>query len=463
MANGDYKIIWKEAMSRIREDLGEQEFAMWFNLEYLDASENELTIGVPSTFYLDQVRQRYQPYIEGKIRELIGKNLSITFIVQARPVEEGAALSSAAEKQAAIPAAKPAQNPAAEPKQRHFQLRDDYTFDTYIIGDNNHFAANAAQAVALNPGTTSYNPLLIYGGVGLGKTHLMQAIGNEIHKNTDSKILFISAETFTNEFVQALKVKNTAAFKNRYRYVDVLLIDDLHFLQKKIETQEELFHTFNALYDANKQIVFTCDRPATELKDFSDRLQSRVGRGLNVDLQPPKYETRFAILKKKLEAHKITIPDEVIELISRNVSTNIRDLESAMNKLVAYANIIKKPVTLEIAQEQLRDVFASPKQSNLSIEIIQREVADHYLLSLNDLKGKKRNQSIVFPRQLAMYITRVLTEYSTIEIGQSFGGRDHTTVLHSCDKIEGMIRADPKVDSEIQNIIRTIKTHGVKN
>jgi chromosomal replication initiator protein len=210
-------------------------------------------------------------------------------------------------------------------------------------------------------------------------------------------------------------------------------------------------------------MVFTCDRPVSELKNFSDRLRTRVGRGLNVDLQLPKYETRVAILNKKLETYNITIPDEVIELISRNISTNIRDLESAMNKLVAYAKLIKKPVTLEIAQEQLREVFASPKQSNLSIEIIQREVADHYLLSLTDLKRKKRTQSIVFPRQLAMYITRVLTEYSTIEIGQSFGGRDHSTVLHACDRIEGMIRADPKVDSEIQNIIRSIKTHGVKS
>jgi chromosomal replication initiator protein len=462
MANGDYTVIWKETMSQIREELEEQEFAMWFNLEYLDASEDELTIGVPSIFYLDQVRQRYQLYIAGKIRDLIGKNVTINFIVQARPKEEGPIQNSGAEKRAAISTAKPV--PGTETKKRHSQLRDDYTFDTYIIGDNNHFAANAAQAVALNPGTTSYNPLLIYGGVGLGKTHLMQAIGNQIHMGSESKIIYITAETFTNEFLQALlKEKNTAAFKNRYRYVDVLLIDDIHFLEKKPQIQEELFYTFNALYDANKQMVFTCDRPVSELKDFSDRLQSRVGRGLNVDLQPPKYETRIAILKKKIETHNIHIPDEVIELISRNVSTNIRDLESAMNKLVAYTDIIKKPVTLEIAQEQLRDVFASPKQSNLSIEIIQREVADHYRLSLNDLKGKKRTQSIVFPRQLAMYIARKLTDYSTIEVGQSFGGRDHATVIHSCDKIEGMIRADPTVDSEIQNIMRAIKTHGVKN
>jgi chromosomal replication initiator protein len=462
MVSGDYNIIWKETMNQIQEELGEQEFTMWFNLEYLDASENELTIGVPSTFYQDQVRQRYQFYIENKIRELIGKNLTINFIVNARSMEKASMLPAESETPSSGTITKSVPGTNKESKKNHSQLREDYTFDTYVIGDNNHFAANAALAIALNPGTTAYNPLLIYGGVGLGKTHLMQAIGNEIHKGSENKIVYITAETFTNEFIQALRENNTPAFKKKYRFVDIFLIDDIHFLQNKKETQEELFNTFNSLYDANKQMVFTCDRPVSELKDFNDRLQSRVGRGLNVDLQIPKYETRFAILKKKIEPYNIHIPDEVIELISRNISTNIRDLESAVNKLVAYTDIIKKPVTLEIAQEQLRDNFISPKQFNLSIEIIQREVADYYQLSMSDLKGKKRTQSIVFPRQLAMYIARKLTDYSTIEIGQSFGGRDHATVIHSCDKIEGIIRADPKVDSKIQNIMNIIKTNGVK-
>jgi chromosomal replication initiator protein len=243
--------------------------------------------------------------------------------------------------------------------------------------------------------------------------------------------------------------------------VDALLIDDIHNLERGDRTQEELFYTFDALYNAKKQMVFTCDRPISELKNMTSRLKSRFEWGLSVDLKPPNYETRFAILKKKLETKKVTIPDEVINLVSKNVTSSVRDLEGALNKLTAYVEYVK-PVTLEIAQELLRDVFAAPKQSNLSIDIIQREVADHYQLSPNDLKGKKRNQSIVFPRQLAMYITRKLTEYSTIEIGQSFGGRDHTTVLHSCDRIESIIQSDPKIDSEIQNIIRDIKTHGVK-
>jgi chromosomal replication initiator protein len=244
--------------------------------------------------------------------------------------------------------------------------------------------------------------------------------------------------------------------------VDTLLIDDIHNLERGDRTQEELFYTFDALYNAKKQMVFTCDRPISELKNMTARLKSRFEWGLSVDLKPPNYETRFAILKKKLETKKVTISDDVIDLVSKKVSTNVRDLEGALNKLTAYVEYVK-PVTLEIAQELLRDVFASPKQSNLSIDIIQREVAEYYHLSPNDLKNKKRNKSIVLPRQLAMYISRKLTELSTMEIGQSFGGRDHTTVLHSCDRIEGLMRSDPKFDSEVQNLIRDIKTYGVKN
>jgi chromosomal replication initiator protein len=466
MANSDYDIIWKETMNQIQEELGEDEFAMWFNLEYLDASENELTIGVPSTFYQDQVRQRYQLYIEGKIQDLIGKNITINFVVNVRPKDENAIRpanpGATGEKPAAALKPAPAA-PVREHKKQHAELRDDYTFETYVVGDDNNFAFNAASAVARNPGTSNnYNPLLIYGGVGLGKTHLMQAIGHHIYNNFDSKVLYITAEGFMNEFLKLLGENKMAAFKNKYRYVDALLIDDIHNLERGDRTQEELFYTFDALYNAKKQMVFTCDRPIAELKNMTARLKSRFEWGLSVDLKPPNYETRFAIFKKKLETKKVAIPDEVIDLVSKNVTTNVRDLEGALNKLTAYAEYVK-PVTLEIAQELLRDVFAAPKQSNLSIDIIQREVAEYYRLSPSDLKGKKRNKSIVLPRQLAMYISRKLTELSTIEVGQSFGGRDHTTVLHSCDRIENLMRSDPKFDVEVQNLMRDIKTHGVKS
>jgi chromosomal replication initiator protein len=421
---------------------------------------------VPSTFYQDQVRQRYQLYIEGKIRDLIGKNIAINFVVKARPREEPvtADLPGTADKRpVSVPVKAAPAVSVREKKKPHSDLRDDYTFTTYVVGDDNNFAFNAASAVARNPGTSNnYNPLLIYGGVGLGKTHLMQAIGHHIYDNFDSKVLYITAENFLNEFLKYVGEKTMAAFKNKYRYVDALLIDDIHNLERKEGTQEELFYTFDALYNAKKQMVFTCDRPIAELKNMTERLKSRFEWGLSVDLKPPNYETRFAILKKKLETKKVTIPDEVIDLISKNVTTNVRDLESALNKLTAYAEYVK-PVTLQIAQDLLRDVFAAPKQSNLSIDIIQREVAEYYRLSPSDLKGKKRNKSIVLPRQLAMYICRKLTELSTIEVGQSFGGRDHATVLHSCDKIESLMRSNPKFDLEAQNIMRDIKTHGVKS
>jgi chromosomal replication initiator protein len=290
----------------------------------------------------------------------------------------------------------------------------------------------------------------------------MQAIGNYMYNNSESKIIYITAESFTNEFIQAVKEDRMSAFKNKYRYVDALLIDDIHVLQQKSGTQEELFYTFDALYDAKKQIVFTCDRPVSELKNLTDRLRSRFERGLNVDLQPPNYETRCAILKKKIEATDVTIPEEVIALVSKNISTNIRDLESSFMKMRAYAELLGEPITLEIAQQQLKDVFASPKQTNMSIETIQRVTADFFSQSPNDLKGKKKTQNIVFPRQIAMYICREITEYSTTEIGQAFGGRDHTTVMHSCQKIEERIRADPTLDSTLQKLTRMIKESSAK-
>ena len=465
MADWDYEIFWKEAINQIKGELEEQEFAMWFNLEYQTSSEHEIAIAVPSSFYKDQVKQRYQSYIENKLHELSGKNLTVQFEVRPKKVDQSTPHGKKKDSHAS--AAKKGTSGNAdqgEPKKAkslHPQLGKDYTFSNYIIGDNNSFASNAAIAIAKNPGT-AYNPFLIYGGVGLGKTHLMQAIGNFIHLENNIKVIYITAENFTNEFIQSIREGKASNFKNKYRYVDVLLIDDIHFLQKKHETQEELFHTFNALYDGNKQMVFTCDRPVSELKTLSDRLRSRFERGLNVDLQPPSYETRFAILKKKSETRGVVIPDTVIELVSKNVTTNIRDLEAALIKLIAYAELVGKPITIDIAQQQLKDVFASPRQTNMSIEIIQRVVADYFSLSYNDLKGKKRTQNIVFPRQLGMYIAREITEYSTTEVGLEFGGRDHTTVMHSCQKIDDKIRSDPTLDSTIQTLIRLIKEYSAK-
>ncbi|HOJ97962.1 MAG TPA: chromosomal replication initiator protein DnaA [Termitinemataceae bacterium] len=468
MSTWDYEIFWKEALNQIRQELGEHEFAMWFNMEYLHSTEKEIVVAVPSSFYRDQVSMRYKNLIEGKLHELAGKDLKVIFEVRPRnkeaspisqSIKENGHSTNTETSSSKTPKAEQISVPKKDP---HPQLRQDYTFDNYVIGDNNSFAANAAIAIAKNPGS-AYNPFLVYGGVGLGKTHLMQAIGNYIHQNSNARVIYITAENFTNEFIQAIQANKTAAFKNKYRFVDVLLIDDIHFLQKKNETQEELFHTFNALYDANKQMVFTCDRPVSELKNLSDRLRSRFERGLNVDLQPPNYETRYAILQKKAESRGVQIPKEVLELISRNVTSNVRDLEAALTKLIAYAELVGKPITIEVAQQHLKDVFASPKQTNMSIEVIQRVVADYFSLSINDLRGKKRTQNIVLARQLAMYIGREITEYSTTELGMEFGGRDHTTVMHACQKIEEKLRSDPSLDPILQKLIRDIKDYSTKN
>ena len=466
MGTWNYSVFWNEAISQIKEEISEHEFAMWFNIEYDSSTENSIVVRVPSSFYRDQLVRQYQRFIEQKLFDLTGKKLTLEFsVVKPSPLAAASSAGTGLEGKTGVgefSAAPPALKAEKKPKGKHPQLRQDYIFENFVIGENNSFAANAAIAIASNPGT-SYNPCLIYGGVGLGKTHLMQSIGNRVWQGeSKAKVICITAEEFTNEFIQSIHDKTTQSFKNKYRFVDVLLIDDIHFLQNKLGSQEELFHTFNALYDANKQMVFTCDRPVSELKNLSDRLRSRFERGLNVDLQPPNFETRCAILKKKVEASSIRVPDEVVEIIAKNISTNVRDLEAALTKLIAYSELVRKEITLEIAQNQLKDVFSQSKHGNVTIDNILRVVADQYKLAYNDLKGKKRTKNIAFPRQIAMYIAREITEYSTTELGFEFGGRDHTTVMHACQKIDEMLKLDPNLESKIQALIREIKDYSTK-
>jgi chromosomal replication initiator protein len=274
------------------------------------------------------------------------------------------------------------------------------------------------------------------------------------------KVVYVTAEDFTNEFIRSIQENRTHLFKNKYRNADVLLIDDIHFLQNKHETQEELFHTFNALFDAKKQMVFTSDRPVSEIKHITERLQNRFTRGLTVDLQPPKMETAVAILKKKAEAAGVHVPDDVISLICQKITTNVRDLEAALTRIIAYAELVNKDITVDVAQRQLKDFFSSPLQSNITIDIIQRITADYFNLSPNELKGKKRTRQVAFPRQLAMFIARSITEASMTDIGLEFGGRDHTTVMHACQRIESRMRTDPTIEDIIQTLIRRIKEEG---
>ncbi len=487
----DYSLFWKEALNQISRDISEQEYMMWLkNIEYDSSGETQITLSVPSAFYRDQVKQRYQSLIEEKLSELTGSSIRLDYVVKARDLTQIKETSDIPRSDIAEPSVSAISDPAPSvsstidtperhpltaplhettvvehriPRRIHPDLRGDYTFENFVIGDNNTFAANAAMAIAKNPGT-AYNPCLIYGGVGLGKTHLVQSIGNAAYQKIDSfKVIYVTSETFMNEFIQAIGEKKNAQFKNRYRNADLLLIDDIQFLQGKEATLEELFHTFNALYDSNKQMVFTCDRPVSELKNLTARLQSRFERGLNVDLQPPNYETRLAILKQKVEEKHVDISDEVINLVCNRITTNVRDLEAALTKLMAYADLLNKRVTLDIAEQQLKDVFNNTRTGAISMDTIQKVVSDHYSLSYNDMRGKKRTKAIAFPRQIAMYIAREITEYSTTEVGLAFGGRDHTTVMHACQRVESRMKTDSSLEPVIQQLIRAIKEYGTNS
>jgi len=472
MAELDYEGFWNETMIQLQNHLGEEVFSGWFSeVKYLHAEENNIVVGVPSPFHCDKIKSGYQNTVVSILNELSGKKLTLKLeIIKGKEIsskdsKESLPLNPVKEDQSKnnTPHTIKKQKPK---RDSHSQMRDDYTFDRYVIGENNKFAANAAIAISENPGI-AYNPFLIYGGVGLGKTHLMQAIGNHVHVTTDNDVIYITSENFLNEYLEGLKPhehgKNTMkSFKNKYRYTDVLLIDDIQFFTDKPGVQEELFHTFNALLDAKKQLVFTCDRPITELKKFPERLISRFGLGLMVDLQPPRYEERCAILRATAENKNVFIPNEVINLVSNNISSNIRDLIAALNTLIAYAQLMNKPITLEIAQQRLKNAFNSPRNANLSMDNIIRVVADYYGLTPNDLKGKKKSQNIVNARQIAMYIGRKLTDYSTTEIGQDFGGRDHTTVMHSIKKIDSNLILDQGLETTIENIIRSIKEFSAK-
>ena len=470
MVDLDYEGIWKETLIQLQNDLREEEFSGWFSdMKYLCTRFNEQTneysiiVGIPSTFQREKVRTRYLSIINSKFKSISNKEISIDFEITGKVSKKVTSLPNSAVKNDDLNTAAHVKTvKTKEKKGQHPQMRDDYTFERFVKGENNNFAANAAVAISKNPGK-AYNPFLIYGGVGLGKTHLMQAIGNYIHENSDHRIICITSENFLNEYLDGLGQNKMSSFKNKYRHTDVLLIDDIQFFTDKPGVQEELFHTFNALLDAKKQLVFTCDRPISELKKFSDRLISRFELGVKADLQPPRYEERCAILKSVANVKGVSITDEILDLISKNISSNVRDLIAALNNLIAYTELMGEPITVENAQRPLKNIFSASRQMNLSMDSIIRVVAENFSLTPNDLKGKKKSQNIVSARQLAMYIGREMTEYSTTEIGQDFGGKDHTTVMHSINKIKGKLLTDPALESTIENLKRSIKEYNAKH
>ena len=459
-------VFWEEAIKQVKEDYinesRKEDYDFWISvINFVESEGTKIILSVPSVFLKDQLIKRgHASYIQQKLFEISGQNFELDFKINV--VQESKKIVDDFDDDDEPVNNQNVINNNLTTENSALQTSDDktkeYTFNSFVIGDNNSFAYNAALAVAKNPGR-AYNPLLIYGGVGLGKTHLMCAIGNQCLENGNKKVIYVTAEDFTNEFIGSVGAKTTQKFKNKYRNADVLLIDDIHFFQNKDSTQEELFHTFNALYDSFKQIVFTCDRPISELKDLKDRLRSRFERGLNVDLSLPSYETRRAILEKKLSSMGKQISSEVIDYIAQNVASNIRDLEAALTRIIAYTDLVGKEVTLEIAQKELKDKINIPQNTNIGVESIIKTVADYYGLSVKDIKGPKRSKNVMLPRQLAMYIVSELTEYSTTEIGGEFGGRDHTTVMHSVKKIADALKVDSGLDNTVQLLIKNVREY----
>ena len=463
MSDNNYKEIWVEALNQLRnqykENGRENEFNLWFNLEYVSDQGNEITAAVASDFMLSQMTERGNiKTIKNKIKEISGIDIEIKFSVKNTSVlneenkKEEEKPSKKAEK------AVPTEKNAEEEIKKHPDLSENFTFETFVPGDNNMYAYQASMAAAKNPGK-KYNPILLYGGSGLGKTHLMQSIGNYIYKEKKGKIklAYINTESLMNEFTDSLQKQSPQKFKNKFRNVDVFLLDDIYFLEGKEGIQDEVFYIFEALYQKQGQMVFTCDRPINELKGIKERLRTRFSNGVCIDMQPPNYETRKAIFLKKLSLMDRTLNDEIIDFIAANIESDVRDLEGALKKVVGYADFMNKELTLDVAKQLLQENISSNLGGNVSIDTIQKIVADYYGISVQEIKSKKQSKKIAFPRHVAIYIARKLTEMSFTEIGSEFGGKDHSTIMSSCKKIEDQIKIDATLDNAIKNMIKDIK------
>ena len=464
------KVLHDLYKSQNNEDM----FKLWFNMNYVEDTIDTITVSVASNFLKQSMQKRGNfDIVLKKLKEITGQDdIKLNIIVKEDVAEKTEKSEPAVSKNEASEktnsdekaSKKSSSSESAEAKKSNFKkhplLQEEYTFDTFIPGDNSNFAYNASVAVAKKPGK-QYNPILLYGGSGLGKTHLMQAIGNYIYNNGGEKlkICYVSAESFTNEFTISIKEGKTNSFKNKYRNLDVLLLDDIHFLQGKESTQEELFYTFNALHEKKAQMVFTCDRPIKEIKNMATRLVSRLSNGLCIDLQPPSYETRVAILQKKIDLMEKNLSQDIIEYIAKNIETNVRDLEAALNKVFGYADLVGKSPDLEITKHLLKDVMDSGSLESISIDVIQKVIADNYQISVADLKSKKRDKKYVVPRQIAIYIAREITEMAYTDIGNEFGGKDHSTIMSAYNKIAEQIKIDSTLESKIQLYIREIKEY----
>ncbi|AJA90250.1 chromosomal replication initiation protein [Borreliella chilensis] len=471
------KNIWSLILTEIKKELSEEEFYVWFeNLCFLESIDDNIKISTPNLFHKNQIEKRFTKKIKEILIENGYNNVVITFTNQSsktysneqerkNPNFNETFQNSDKLKEKTL-SKEPIQNIKDHIKMyikkeeelanyKNPFLKKRYTFENFIIGPNNKLAYNASLSIAKNPGK-KYNPCLIYGGVGLGKTHLLQSIGNkteELHQNF--KILYVTAENFLNEFVESIKTNETKKFKKKYRYLDMLLIDDIHDLQKKESIQEELFHTFNALYEDNKQLVFTCDRPPSELINFTDRLKSRFTRGLNVDISKPNFELRVAIVEKKAEEDGIKVPKNILNLVAEKVTTNVRDLEAAVTKLKAYIDLDKIEIDIDIVEKIIKEIIIYEKETTresnkkINIENIKKILLRELKIVNKDIEGNSKKPEITKARHIYAYLLRNFTELSTVEIGKIIGGKTHSTVLYSINKID----RDRNNDKEINNLI----------
>lgn len=445
--------IWSTAQDHLRQKLSPDTFKMWFApLRPCIVDGQQLTMEAPNEFCEVWLKDNYLGLLQDAVAVAAGCRLQVKFKA---PTASQPLAPAHAHAAAAVPAKAKLSEPSSERNNGHGDLlfNPKNTFETFVVGTNNNFSFAAAKAVAEAPGK-SYNPLFLYGGVGLGKTHLLHAIGQHVAATKKgARVAYVSSEKFTNEYIDALQNNKLFGFRKKYRQTDVLLIDDVQFLGGKERIQEEFFHTFNALHEAHKQIVLTCDRPASEIQGLESRLVSRFEWGLVTDLQPPDIEMRLAILKKKAQMMNVTLPEEIVNFLATRIRTNIRRLEGALIRVASYASLTGKKLTIEVVENLLREILHEEGRQTISIEVIQKRVAEHFDIRLADMTSKRRPENIAFPRQIAMFLSRQMTESSLNTIGEAFGGRDHGTVLHACRLVKDRM----EVDSNVRQVVHYLE------
>lgn len=437
-------IVWEDALQYIQNKVPKQVYDTWFIPVHLDRIENSTAhIGVPNKFFGEWLNAHYGPLLaEAMTTARGGDMMTVAFTVR----EKGAAVQGELQTSTNGP-----RGGTTQPKARRgIQLNPKYTFRSFVVGAGNQFAHAACMAVAEQPGQT-YNPLFIYGGVGLGKTHLLNAIGNHVAEKSDLRIAYLTTEQFTNEVINSIRYDKMMDLRKRYRHIDMLMIDDIQFLVGKERTQEEFFHTFNALYEGHKQIVLSSDRFPKDMPDIEERLRSRFEWGLIADLQPPDVETRIAILRKKSEDEGVTLPEDVIQFLSTTMKSNVRELEGSLVRLGAYASLTGQVITLDLARSVLRDVIGDKKKI-VAMDDIQEAVCTQFHVKMAELKSRRRSKTLVHPRQIAMYLCRELTDASYPEIGRQFGGKDHTTIIHACRQVAKAKETDTMLQATIETL-----------